>query len=528
MASIHDFIHDRRILVLVVLVMLSLLLVAWRGVHLGIEFEGGTRLPLTLDHPVSQAEMEEITNIIKSRTTKFGLSQVRVKGVGDSQIYVEMPKSDVGLVAEIERLVEEEGRFEGIVDGVVAVRGKDLITSSIQDRGASVRGNQVQWEVSFAITTEGAHIFADAAKGKANMPLLLFLDRPEKAFILSPRSLILNQTLQEQESLDVLRNALRKENTSIPLFFTEDWSEVKTQLAYFEKRNETTAIVPEGLDPIIYAELAQMGFIIENKSASDMAPALITGREGLAVETWGAIGLISAPYLSPDVTQGQLNQLFSISGSAPGATFQEREQNSFLEAKRLRSVLSGGAIPVRLYVGSATNIPAPLGAEFLKYSVLGAVMALAAIGILVSVRYRTLKIIVPIIIVSITELIILVSILGAVGTIDLATMAGIIAALGVSVDAQIIITDEVLRKEDELSEQMAQRKLERAFHIITSNVAIAVLAMLPLMFSGLVEIIGFATSHILGSILGLTISRPAYGAIVEKLFLEPQNKQGKN
>jgi len=39
-----------------------------------------------------------------------------------------------------------------------------------------------------------------------------------------------------------------------------------------------------------------------------------------------------------------------------------------------------------------------------------------------------------------------------------------------------------------------------------------------LLFSGLVEIIGFATSTILGSLLGLFISRPAYGVIVERIF----------
>ncbi len=48
---------------------------------------------------------------------------------------------------------------------------------------------------------------------------------------------------------------------------------------------------------------------------------------------------------------------------------------------------------------------------------------------------------------------------------------------------------------------------------------VAVVAMLPLLLmSGLVEIIGFATATILGSLLGLFISRPAYGAIAERLF----------
>jgi preprotein translocase subunit SecD len=93
-------------------------------------------------------------------------------------------------------------------------------------------------------------------------------------------------------------------------------------------------------------------------------------------------------------------------------------------------------------------------------------------------------------------------------------MAGILAAIGVGIDAQIVVTDELLKKEEE-----ARKRMEKAFSIITTSVTVAVVAMLPLlMFSGLVEIIGFATATVLGSLLGLFISRPAYGAIAERLF----------
>jgi len=91
---------------------------------------------------------------------------------------------------------------------------------------------------------------------------------------------------------------------------------------------------------------------------------------------------------------------------------------------------------------------------------------------------------------------------------------GILAAIGVGVDAQIIVTDELLKKEGEMS-----KRLEKAFSIITTSVMVAVVAMVPLLFfSGLVEIIGFATATVLGSLLGLFISRPAYGVIAEHLF----------
>ena len=128
---------------------------------------------------------------------------------------------------------------------------------------------------------------------------------------------------------------------------------------------------------------------------------------------------------------------------------------------------------------------------------------------LVSLRYRKVSILLPIIAISVSEMVILLSVIGSF-TIDLAGMAGIIAAIGVGVDAQIAITDELLKKEGTKDE-----KLAKAFEIVTTTVTVAVFAMVPLLFSGMVEIIGFAISTILGALLGLLISRPAYAAIIE-------------
>lgn len=110
---------------------------------------------------------------------------------------------------------------------------------------------------------------------------------------------------------------------------------------------------------------------------------------------------------------------------------------------------------------------------------------------------------------------ILLTILGSF-TIDLSAMAGIIAAIGVGVDAQIVITDEILKKDDE--HHSTAEKVDMAFGIIKTNAIVAICSMIPLLFSGLVEIIGFAISTILGAMLGYLLTRPSYAAIVEKVL----------
>jgi preprotein translocase subunit SecD len=91
-----------------------------------------------------------------------------------------------------------------------------------------------------------------------------------------------------------------------------------------------------------------------------------------------------------------------------------------------------------------------------------------------------------------------------------------LAALGVSVDAQIVITDELLKKDDE--HHTTKEKVQMAFGIIKTNAIVAIFSMLPLMFSGLVEVIGFAISTILGALLGYMLTRPTYAAIVEEVL----------
>jgi len=98
-------------------------------------------------------------------------------------------------------------------------------------------------------------------------------------------------------------------------------------------------------------------------------------------------------------------------------------------------------------------------------------------------------------------------------TIDLASIAGILAAIGTGVDAQIIMVDEARhKKEEELS---LRRKLEQAFFIIVSSGAATIGAMLPLFIIAGGAIRGFAFTTILGVLIGVMITRPTFSKVLE-------------
>jgi len=70
MARIIDYIKDRRILSLIIVVLLLIALDIFYGagppyyLHFGIEFTNGTQIPVTLEQPVDPNTMSRIISII--------------------------------------------------------------------------------------------------------------------------------------------------------------------------------------------------------------------------------------------------------------------------------------------------------------------------------------------------------------------------------------------------------------------------------------------------------------------------------
>ncbi|MFA6328163.1 MAG: hypothetical protein WCY41_01830 [Candidatus Micrarchaeia archaeon] len=507
-----------RVAILVAIVLLSAFSIASNGVKFGIDFSGGVRIPVLLEKSVDSTTMEEMVATIKTRAASFGLSEVKVRPIGDSEIYVEMPQSSPQLVSDVENLLSRQGVYRGIVDGKVAVKGEEIYSGTIMKIPSQYLSG-ADWGVSFTVTQSGAQRFAGVAKGKGNYPLYMFLDRPSDAIvILSEKELMADAAsksrvvpISRARALQLASSSLALEGDNITVYIEEA---VSQDFSLKPSTNKTRAIV--SANSSLAPKLRAAGFTVVEKTDAEMTPKYSVSPENPtsdAVTVWSAVGLMSAPRLVPSVTEGIPNFSYTINGPAEGATATLKAADALKKERELESLLKGGALPVQISLGSKTVIPAPLGEEFLRLSLIGLVFALLAISLMVSIRYRHMQIIVPMIFISLAELVILLAILGSF-TIDLAGMAGILAAIGVGVDSQIVVTDELLKKEGEMS-----KRLEKAFAIITTSVTVAVVAMLPLLFlSGLVEIIGFATATVLGSLLGLFISRPAYAVIAEHLF----------
>ena len=495
-SAMYEKSHQYKIILLLAIVGLSLLNIFVNGLKFGIDFKGGTRIPIVLERSVDQKTMQEMLNVIKKRASVLGLTEVKVKAIGSTQINIELPSSDEEYIKKVEEVLASQGVFMGIVDGKIAITGRDILPGTIKKYYGLPNAD---WAVTFSVNKEGAERFANVSKGKGGYPLYLFIDRPTHTDIFINKKYLKHEVFEEDEIIEALKDAIRLEgdDSNIYVIGSIDWNKING--------TNRTAIIE---DKELEQKLKSYGYKVKIKQLN----FTITNLDGEpVVDEWEAIGLLSAPRLSEGVTQGIPLYNYQISGAAKG-TGKEKYENAVEQAKKVESILKGGALPVRISIGSRISIPATLGESFLNISIIGILSALIFVSVVVAIRYRKIKLIIPAVIVSVSEFIIILAILGSF-TIDLAGMAGIIAAIGVGVDAQIVITDELLKKGGS-----ADEKFKKAYEIIGTNVIVAILTMIPLLFSGLVEVIGFAVSTIMGALLGYLISRPAYAVMVEEIL----------
>jgi preprotein translocase subunit SecD len=226
--------------------------------------------------------------------------------------------------------------------------------------------------------------------------------------------------------------------------------------------------------------------------------------------------LVDTLLISSDLKGRETTQI-AISGPGYGATEEQAYTAAIANMNNLQTILITGSLSHKLNIVKMDTISPIMGKEFIKNAITAGLLALMVVALIVFLRYRRLKVVIPMLITSFSEVALILGFAAiARWNLDLAAIAGIIAAVGTGVDHQIVITDEVLKKR-EINLSWKQR-IKRAFFIIFGAYTTTVVAMLPLMLAGAGLIKGFALTTITGVTIGVFITRPAFASMMEKLM----------
>ncbi len=201
-----------------------------------------------------------------------------------------------------------------------------------------------------------------------------------------------------------------------------------------------------------------------------------------------------------------------------------KDKKEALNSERtLQAVLKSGALPTRIFIETIERIDPKIGLSYLNKALLAGLLAILLVSLLVYIRYRHPLISLGIVFTMLSEVIIILGFAAITKwTLSISALAGIIAAIGFGVDDQIIIVDESLyqrRKEEKVYSLFHALKI--AFFMIFASAATTIAAMLPLLFLGFSvykELSGFALTTIVGVLVGVLITRPAFGKYVEYIL----------
>lgn len=229
--------------------------------------------------------------------------------------------------------------------------------------------------------------------------------------------------------------------------------------------------------------------------------------------------LVDSLRISADL-RGQATTSISISGSGYGSSNAAAREDALANMRQLQTILETGRLPAEVSIIQVDTVSPSLGDSFLRNAILVGLLALLAVIVSIVAVYRTPKLAIPISIVAVSETILILGVAAAINwNLDLASIAGIVIAIGTGVDDQIVIANEVLRRGKNKIVSWKQT-MSSAFFIILGAYATTVAAMLPLVFAGAGMLRGFALTTIIGVTIGVLITRPAFASILEALVGE--------
>jgi len=505
--GIKKLLLNFRILVLILFLAGSIVSLMLQPLTFGIDISGGVALVVQTEHPVDAQTMQVIVQSLQRRLNTFGIKSISIEAQGNQIILIKIANITEQQAVAIKQLIESQGVFYMEFNGVIFGSGKDIVRVGYYQIKADN-----SWQVPFTVSKRAAEELAKLAKGKAGWPVDMFLDPPTNSIlVVSPEVYkLMNSTefnAQAPNAPTLLQRIEKALNITVVQYTNQTTPEQLFNVAEKMKvKNIVLAAVGKGLIDQLRKYGLKVRYVSKEPGESDFA---FIKR---------VLGLYGPYALGEGLANGQPQTEVSINGGA-----QTRAQ-ALEEAKVVYTVLSSGSLPVKLKVTSMEFISPKLGTNFKRQALYAGVGALVAVFLIVYLHYRRLRIAVPVTSTSLFEVIIILGIASLIKwNLDLPSIAGIIAAIGTGVDQQIVITDELLWGEGGekiRSRGSLSRRISRAMFVIFASATTTIVAMSFLFEFFVGTLRGFAFTTILGTLIGILITRPAYAEIARYLLGE--------
>lgn len=488
---------------------------------MGIDFTGGSQLTLRVENNDSREMTQEVVSALRGRINNLNIPATSVERrveAGEQRIYLESAASR----ERVQNLISEQRAFEAYMPFIFQDNANFTledtynfreVNNTVEIRSYSDQGENLESTLEVGNTTNiggtTVRYAGEEPEGYRRMEIIVYDN-------------------QDIESVDRTNSGVRSAGTSsyranIPLIVTQESKD--------RMQNVANNFAVSG---------GQL--VMQNGQATELTIML----GGANVNNFT---------VSSDFQQGEVSQ--------PTINLNGNDQDELRQRmNEVENELSSGNLPEPVTIVSSVRISETLGSQFMAVSVLSIVGSLIAVGFIIFLRYKNPKLVAPIVFTGASEVFILLGMwFTNFATLNLSAIAGIIAAVGTGVDDQIIITDE---SETESIKDWTAR-MKTAFFVIFTSAASTIGAMTPILspqfstlmvglaglgllgysryssrtnnhyiaigilalivavvayqfpLSALYEIQEFATTTIIGILIGITITRPAFAKFLENM-----------
>lgn len=493
-----------RVIVLIFFLLISITALATRGLTFGLDISGGISITVKLEKPVDSQTMEQVKIALEQRLNTLGVKNIVVEPWGDQFVIVKVANVTEEEADQLIKTIERQGVFYAEFQGIIFATGKDILNVG----SVSYDPQHSAWVVPFRPSKEAAEKFAQLALGKAGYPVDMFLDPPvNSTLVVSNRvyEAMLSKTFMLEGDMTLVERIEKAFGIKVVPYANVTPEEI----AEIAKGSERIILLD--VDGNLSKALKEMGFEVETRS--------MRSDEDVYDFIKRSLGLYGPYRVSEGLATGNPSTEVMISITAPKTDIQARQ-----DAQVVSVVLRSGSLPVKLSIERIDYISPKLGENFKRQVLVAGIAALLVVGLIVFLHYRKIKIAIPVMFTSFSEVLIILGIAALIRwNLDLPSIAGIIAAIGTGVDQQIVITDELLGEEESrrrVKRSGVLRRMGRAFFIILASATTTIVAMSFLFKFFVGGLRGFAFTTILGVLVGIFITRPAYGEIAKVLIGE--------
>jgi preprotein translocase subunit SecD len=480
----------------------------------GLELSGGTRIQAPLEGWMATGieydgdNETAIETTVADRLEGVSVQQVELLAPGATnqnswvlEIRSEVQGEDAAAKRAAVRSAVEATELspDGIEPGVTATTREQtmkVLRDKIDETG--IQGGRVR--SVFSVTEQRYSVVIEVPNANRTEVLGL-IDQPGRVRVLAYHGVTLDNGTTVYRNRTVLTND-DFDNVGIP---QPAGSTVGPHVPVVIKKENDIAARFQG-------DMVETGIAKEGGSScgwpAGTGPCLLTVRDGQVVYDAGM-----NPSLARSMVTGEWQkqpEFILVTGN-------------FSEASRLAVDLRAGALPTTLALddGTARFVSPTFGASARLNALVSAIAAIIAVSLVVVLRYGDVRVAVPMVLTGLAEVWLMLGFAAGIGlALDLSHIAGFIAVIGTGVDDLVIIADEILQEGEVATNRVFKSRFRKALWVIGAAAATTIIAMSPLAILSLQDLQGFAIVTIVGVLLGVLVTRPAYGDILRNLVMD--------